>query len=103
MSLEELVQQEKEIKELLARNQERQKLLNRIAFVEKYGVDIGDTVEWIDGKTPKKGVISKIEYSGVNPSHYIATLFNSGGKLGKRETRIWYYSLESLKLIEKAK
>jgi hypothetical protein len=100
MNLEQLKQQEKELQELLSENRNKQRELNQLAFIEKHGINIGDTVEWMDGKTPRKGVVIRINFSGVNPSHYTATLFNSNGKVGKRESNIWSWSFNSLKVIK---
>lgn len=101
MELEKLKQEEKEITELLSENLDKQRELNKIAFTQKHGVDVGDTVEWIDGKTPHKGIIAEIEFNRVTPKHFIAKLFNSDGKIGKREIRIWSYSFDSLKRVSK--
>jgi hypothetical protein len=102
MTIEQLQQEEKELRILLSENRNRQRELNKNAFIQKYGIDIGDTVEWIDGNTPRKGVVSEIEFSGVNPNCYKALLFNSDGKVGKRDVRIWSFSFKSLKLVSKA-
>ena len=102
MNLEQLKQEEENLLNLLSENRSKQKELNRIEYVKKWGVDIGDTVEWLDGKTIRTGVISKIEYSGVNPNYYWASLFNSDGKVGKREMRIWSWNLKEIKLIAKS-
>lgn len=103
MTLEQLQLEEQKLRQLLYENREKQKELNQRAFVEKNGIDIGDTVEWVEGKTLKTGVIHRIEFSGVNPNYYIAHLFKSNGELGKRETRIWMWDLRDIKLIEKKK
>ena len=102
MNLEQLKQQEKELTELLSENRSKQRELNRITFIQKNGFDIGDIVEWMDGKNQKKGIISEIECSGTIPNYYKAQLFNSDGKVGKREAIIWSYSLNSIKLIAKS-
>ena len=102
MTIEQLEKQEKELNNLLSENRRKQRELNKIAFIEKHGIDVGDTVEWMDGNTPRKGVIGEIEFSGVNPNYYKAILFNSDGKLGKRYMRIWSYSVKSLKMVAKS-
>ena len=101
MNLEQLKQQEKELTDLLSENRSKQRELNKIAFIQKHGVNVGDTVEWMDGNTPRKGVISEIEFSGTTPNYYKAQLFNSDGKIGKRDMRIWSFSLNSIKLVAK--
>jgi len=102
MNLEQLKQQEKELQYLLSENRNKQRELNKLAFIEKHGISIGDTVEWMDGRTPRKAVIKEVEFSGVNANYYIASLFNSDGKVGKREMRIWSFSFDTLKLIAKS-
>ena len=102
MTIEQLKQQEKELNELLSENRSKQRELNKIVFIEKHGIDIGDTVEWMDYKTPRKGIIEEIEFSGVNPNYYKAILFNADGKLGKRDMRIWTSSIKSLKVVAKS-
>lgn len=102
MNLEQLKQQEKELTNLLSENRSKQRELSKIAFIQKHGFDVGDAVEWMDGKTPRKGVISEIEFSGTTPNCYKAKLFNSDGKIGKREMRIWSFSFKSIKLVAKS-
>ncbi len=102
MTIEQLEKQEKELTDLLSENRNKQRELNKITFIQKYGIDVGDTVEWMDGNTPRKGVIGEIEFSGVTPNYYKAILFNADGKLGKRDMRIWSYSIKSLKLVAKS-
>lgn len=97
----ELQKEEQELSELLSENRRQQRELNKLAFVEKHGVDVGYTVEWIESRTPRKGVISGIEFTGVNPVRYRVLLFNSNGKVGKRESKIWSFSLSSIKIISK--
>ena len=101
-TLEELKQQEKELTNLLVENRGRQRELNRIAFVQEYNADIGDTIEWLDGRTRRKGVIVEIEFSGVTPYYYRVQLFNADGNLGKRITRVWSPSSSQMKIISRA-
>lgn len=82
---------------MLAENRKKQIELNKIYFIQKHGVKIGDIVEWIDGEKLCKGIISEIEFSGTTPTYYKAILFNSDGKIGKKEIRIYRY--ESAKVI----
>jgi len=103
MNIEQLKQEENKLLNLLSENRSRQKELSIKSFIEKHGVDIGDVVEWKDGKNVIKGVVSEIECGQVKANYYKALLFNTDGKVGKRCTRIWYYSMDSLKVISKAK
>jgi hypothetical protein len=102
MTIKQLQKEEKELSRLLSENRNQQRELNKNAFIQKYGIDIGDTVEWIDGNTPRKGIVSEIQFSGVKPNSYRALLFNADGKVGKRDMRIWSFSFKSLKLVSKA-
>lgn len=98
MNLQELGIQEQELRNLLAENHNKQKELRVQEFIKKHGINIGDTVEWEDLYI-KKGVISKIEFSGNTPRYYHAYLFNADGKVGKREVRIWNNDLKTIKKI----
>lgn len=102
MDMEQLLQQEIELRKLLSENLTNQRELNKIDFIEKNGFGVGDIVEWRNGENAVKGVISEIEFSGVKPTYYKALLFNSNGKVGKREVRIWSCEFNSMKLIEKS-
>ncbi len=101
MNLEQLQQEEQSLIELLSENRRKQRIINERNFVEKHGFDIGDTIKWVDGTTVRKGLIFMIEFSGVYPQYYMVRLFNSNGKVGKREARIWHSQMNSIRLIEK--
>ena len=98
MTTEELIHEEKVLLENLSKNRAEQRAINKAEYLKKHSVNIGDTVDWMDGK-PMKVVITRVEYSGVNPSCLFATLFKSDGTLGIRETRIWWHSINSLKKV----
>lgn len=99
MAIEKLKQEEKELNDLLSVNRSKQRELNKISFIQEHGFNVGDAVEWIDGNTLRKGVINGIDFYGVNPTYYNATLFNADGKLGKKNVRIWDYWIKSIKMI----
>ena len=48
MTLQQLQQQEQELERLLSENRAKQREITKQAFVEKYGADVGDTIEWMD-------------------------------------------------------
>jgi len=98
MNIEELKIEEQALAKRLNENREMQRTINTAEFVKKWGVDIGDTVEWTEGSGKRSGVISRIESWSTTPSYFHAFLFNADGKLGKREVRIYG---NSLKLIKK--
>jgi len=101
MTLEQLQQQEQELEQLLSENRAKQREIHTKAFVEKYGADVGDTVEWTDRGEIKKGLITYIEYSGCRPYALFAKHINKDGKPGNRELRIWPNELQTIKLIKK--
>lgn len=102
MTKEQLIAEEKELLKQLVANRDAQREMNALEFINKNGVNIGDTIEWMDGRNPLKGVVSKIEYSEVRPDHYMAYLLNSDGLIGKREKRIWHFDIKTIKVINKA-
>lgn len=87
MSLDELKEDEARIRKELAENIRQQNLLKEILLIEKYGINVGDTVQYQDGKKVVKGVISKVKTS-YSLAYYFVGLFNSNGQVGKRETQI---------------
>jgi hypothetical protein len=102
MTQEELKTQEKELLNLLSENRSKQRELSRIAFVEKHGYDIGDTIECMDGRTTRIGKIDSYTFYGTDIEGFKVTLFKSDGKLGTRQTRILSYLIHTIKLILKA-
>ena len=104
MTIEQLQAEEKELLKLIHINQQKQRELNQLKFIEKYGVNIGDTVEYsskMNGQIDKKGVISGIEFTNTTPYFYLVNLFNANGKLSERSTRIWSFCFDSIKVINK--
>lgn len=101
MNLEALRQEEQQLMDLLTENRNKQREINKAAFIQKHGVDIGDLVEWHSSKGAKRGVISKIEFSGLNPSYYYAFIVNADGKVCKREVRIWSFEMYQFQVIKK--
>jgi hypothetical protein len=97
--LEKLKQEEQELEEKLSANQNRQKEIFKAEFVKKYGVDVGDEVEWEFGRKSMRGVIAAISCDYHQP-YYHANLFIGKGTLGKRAPRIW--NPETIQLIKKA-
>jgi len=87
---------------LLSENRNKQRELNTIKFVEKTGIGIGDTIEWSEGITIKKGVVFAIKYYYQKPHHHIVNLFNADGRAGKREAHLWSNDLPFVKIIAKA-
>lgn len=101
MTLQELKQEQAKLKELLSDNAKKQNAIIAKDFSEKWGYNVGDTIEWIDGRKSYIGVIIRIEVA-YSYAHYVANVFTKSGEVGKREARIWANSLETIKLISKA-
>lgn len=101
MNLEQLKQQEKELMVSLSENRNKQRELNEIAFLQKYGIDIGDTVEWTDIGILKRGVISEVKFVNREPMYLKVKLLNTDGTVGKRYAIIWSDCLNTLKIIAK--
>lgn len=101
MNLEALRQEEQQLMDLLTENRNKQREINKAAFVQKHGADIGDLVEWHSSKGARRGIISKIEFSNLNPSYYHAFIANANGKFGKREVRIWSFEMDQFQVIKK--
>ena len=97
MTLEELEQEEKELNMLLKENIKKQEKIHTDIFIKANGVNVGDTVTFLDGRELKKGVISKIEVMHKPFLYYWVRLFSLNNKLGKREIRI--YDEKSIKKI----
>jgi hypothetical protein len=102
MDIEQLEQEEKRILAELQANRSQQRELHTAAFIQKYGVNIGAVVEWVDAINKRKGMVFKLEYSGVKPCYIWCNVFNSDDKPGKREMKIWNYSMSTLVVVEPA-
>ena len=100
MNIDELKKQESELMQMLDANRASQRLLNTVEFIKKHGFNIGDRVEWMDGKIKRVGVISGVEFMGQTVYYYNALLVNSDGNVGKRVMRLWPRSFETIKLIK---
>lgn len=100
MNLQELVQQESELLSQLKENRAKQEELSSLIFTERYGINIGDTVEWEEGSVVKNGIISGIEFSCHKAIRYRAKPFNKNGEVNKRETIIWSFP-DTIRLVSK--
>lgn len=99
MNLQELEKQESELTNALYENLCRQREINASAFMEKYGIQIGDTISFMDGKEVVKGEFHKLEYYGAKVNYPYVLMINSDGKVGKRERRCWWSNLGTIKKI----
>ena len=98
--IDQLIHEEKELLIAIHENRVKQRNYNTKMFCKKYGIKIGDTIKFKDGKDIITGVISKFEYSGVKPNYPVVLLFNQDGKVGKREKRCWLSSLETIEVVK---
>jgi hypothetical protein len=76
---------EKTLLSSLSYNREIQRALLTKDWLETVGVQVGDTVSFLDGRETIIGVFDQIRYRGVEPSGLIVLQLNSDGKAGKRE------------------
>jgi len=98
--LSQLVQEEATILDSLSTNRAEQRDIRTEIFLEKYGIKIGDAIEFNEGKETIRGVITSLEYNGVKPVYVVVNQFNSDGKVVKREKRCWYSSLGTIKKLQ---
>lgn len=103
MTIKQLQDQESDLMAQLINNRENQRILNTIEFTQKYGIEIGDTITWLDGRFERKGIVSKMTYWENKPSTVFCNLFNQDGNIGKREIRLWNNDLKVAKVISKVK
>ena len=100
MNLQELEEEEKRLSELLSDNRQKQREINTDIFLSKYGVKIGDIIEFKDGKETITGMLHRIEYNGTKVYYPYVMQLNSDGKAGKREKRCWWSGFETIKLVK---
>lgn len=96
MTLQQLQQQEQELERLISENRAKQREITKQAFVEKYGADVGDTIEWMDWGETKQGVLFSIRENACK-----VKLLKKSGEVGVREAMIWPIEFQSIKVIEK--
>lgn len=102
MNIEQLKKEEAELLELLQENRRKQRQLSVIEFTNNHGVNIGDVIEWMDGKTQKIGTVTKFIYSGSNVDKIHCLLHNKNGKPGLRESKLWSWNIKTMRVISKA-
>ncbi len=101
MTLTELKAQEAVLTALLKENQSAQNEILKAEFIAtNQGIDIGDTISFLDKGFECKGVISKIEV-GSNISYYWIKPIKKDGSKGKLEIRIYSREMETLQLVSK--
>lgn len=98
-TIEQLQQEERQLRSLLNENLKKQREFNELDFIEKKGINKGDVVEWNNGKY--KGVVLRVYTFGMTPLGFVVALYNSNGELGKREI-VLYDSNKTVKVISKS-
>lgn len=101
--IEQLINEENELLTAISENKRKQKEYYTNLFCEKYKIKIGDTISYKEGKDNKDivvGVLDHFQYSDVHPYAPVVLLFNSDGKVGKREKKCWYSSLETIEVVQ---
>lgn len=103
MTLEELKTENTRLHELIKENVKAQQAITRVPFVQKWGADVGDTIEFIERNRTYKGVVKEIRYDySHNPQAYCVALFNKSGLVGDRVKVIYSWTFPSVKVISKA-
>ncbi len=87
-----------ELKKKVAENEARQREIHTAAYCEKLGIKMGDTIEFMHGKTLTKGVISDFQYFIFKPINPIVKLFKANGYVGERCQTVW--NPYSIKVIQ---
>jgi len=101
MTLQELKAQEAELSALLKENQAAQNEILKAEFIAtNQGIDIGDTISFLDKGFECVGIISKIEV-GSAVSYYFINPIKKDGTRGKLEIRLWANEMKTLQLVSK--
>lgn len=102
MTLEELKAENTRLHDLIKENVKAQQAITRVPFVEKWGADVGDTVEYNDGESIKRGVVKEIRFNHLNnPVSYSVWQVLPSGKVTAREAVVWMQSNNAIKVITK--
>lgn len=103
MNLSELKKQEEEIMAMLEDNLQKQRAINRKAFMELHqGIDVGDIIEYGGGRTgTRRAVVVFFVNEKYGPVSYVVSNFNKDGNISQVKKRLWYWDLKTLKLISK--
>lgn len=103
MTLEELKAENTRLHELLKANVKAQQDITRVPFVQKWGADVGDTIEFIDLNRTYKGVVTELRYDySHKPQAYCVSLLNKSGLPGDRVKVLYSWTLPTIKVISKA-
>lgn len=99
MGLELLELEEKDLRERLSVNLSAQREIKTEKFLKKYGIQIGDIIEFMDGRTKKTGVFNRIIYNLTEPVNIVIRLLKKDGTEGKMEVSPWVCHLDMLRLV----
>jgi len=102
MTLKELRDQETSLRAALKANEAAQNEIIKADFIaQNNGIDIGDTIKFIDSKTECIGIVSKIEVGGIFSYYWINPIKNDGTP-SKLQIRLYDKDRETISLIKKA-
>lgn len=99
MTLQELKQQEQELKKALEQNEAKQKELIWAEFEKETGIGLGDKVSYLD----KIGIVASAYVRGDRIESIRINLIKKDNTISKSEFTIWRYLIQNVKVIEKAK
>jgi len=101
MNIEELKQEEKRLRNLLAENIEAQRKINAAEFQKKTGFSVGDIIEYgKDNKAVAK--IVGIEFHGSEAYRFQVSIIKKNGEFSDVLRTLWYSDLQTATLVEKA-
>lgn len=101
-TLQDLVTEEKILLDKISENRTKQRSINAELFCTEYGINIGDTIEFMDWNKKVIGVFDHIDFSGVRVNYPVVKAFNAAGKVGKRQAHPRYAQKETIKLVTKS-
>ena len=104
MNINELKAEEAQLREKLHANTEKQRKLNQIALVEKYGFDVGDTIEYKLGPQDSHVYVAKIVGFGgqYDDQFYYVSAINKDGNASRLQRKLYHTEAKAAKLLKKA-
>ncbi len=90
MNIEELKTEEQKLLQLLSENRAKQAEINIKKLIDKYGINVGDTID-LHGKTSK--------ITSVRNGTYFYRNIKKDGELSLVESKVWSFDLDKLKKI----
>lgn len=100
MTLQQLIEEENDLRDKLAVNFAAQKEIKTAEFLKKHGLKFGDTIEFKNGGKVVSGIFSSVDYIGTRPWRVFVLLFNKNGSIGKKEASC--SDITNIKIIKSA-